>query len=100
MWERGEGDSPPRNMRRGGSLRIRLQELSFISHLVLGHRRRSIRRAAAVGGSGRALKARPDLRLPEFGQDIDLIRAEAFFQYATIGQAGPPGVPKTPGEPR
>ena len=61
---RREGDSPPRITRRGGSLRIRLQELSYISHMVLGHRLRSIRRAAAAGGSGRALGARPDLRLP------------------------------------
>ena len=90
-----QGDSTPRVTRRGGSLRIRLQELSFISHLVLGHRRRSIRRAAAAGGSGRALKARPDLRLPGpgrmgpvsgpkggwrrgFGQDKAFIRAEGW----------------------
>ena len=72
------GDSPPRITWRGGSLRVQFLSQETRGWSKLGHRRRSIRRAAAAGGSGRALKARPDPRLPGSGQDRAFIRTEGL----------------------
>ena len=46
MWVRGEGDSPPRNMRRGGSLRVLFLVPLFRNQSVLGHLRRALPGAA------------------------------------------------------
>ena len=71
-WRLAAAHNQARRLTAGPAAR----DYRLYHRMVLGHRRRSIRRAAAAGGSGRALRARPDLRLPGSGQDKVSIRAE------------------------
>ena len=71
-----EGDSPPRITRRGGSLRIQFLSLGDMR---LGEVGAPPPLNTQSGGCRRirtSFEARPDLRLPESGQDKASIRAK------------------------
>ena len=72
------GESPPRITRRGGSLRVQLLGLQFISSLGTGAPPPLNTQSGGCRRIRTSFEARPDLRLPGFGQDIDLIRAEGW----------------------
>ena len=65
---RVRGESPPRITGRGGSRGEELMEERQESERDLVHRSRAYRSAAAAGWPGRAVRARPGLRLP--GADV------------------------------